>query len=118
MFSLLAKTMRAKRGAEHTFSARSNDRMTTTLSTMLRDGQIDLPDDAGLIDELLHIRVVETNAGLLSVDTVPGRHDDRVDALGIVAVHLMQRPTARPGYAISAADHTLELDRRPFGTII
>jgi hypothetical protein len=103
---------------EHTFSARSNDQMTTTLSTMLRDGQIDLPDDPSLIDELLHIRVVETSTGLLSVDTVPGRHDDRVDALGIVAVHLMQRPASRPGIGISAAHHTLEPDRRPFGTII
>jgi hypothetical protein len=30
----------------------------------------------------------------LSVDSTPGRHDDRIDALGIVAMELISRPTA------------------------
>src|SRR5262249_42273991 len=90
---------------EHAFSARSNDKMTPLLPTMRREGQTDLPDDPDLLDELLHVRVVETSAGLLSVDTVPGHHDDQVDALGIVAVRLIEQPASRPGHAVSAADH-------------
>jgi hypothetical protein len=65
------------------------------LHVMLRDGLIDLPDDERLLDELLTVRVVETRQGGLKVDTVAGRHDDQVDALGICAVELMSRSTAR-----------------------
>jgi hypothetical protein len=56
------------------------------------------------------VRVVETSAGLLSVDTVPGRHDDQVDALGIVAVRLMEQPASRPGYAVTVANRTIGVD--------
>jgi len=76
---------------------------------MLRDAQIDLPDDRKLLDELLHVRVVETSAGLLSVDTVPGRHDDQVDALGIVAVRLIEQPVSQPGY-VTMAERTIGID--------
>jgi hypothetical protein len=82
---------RGVRVAEHSFTAKSNDKAATLLHTMLRDGLVDLPDEPDLLDELLHVRVVETAQGLLSVDTTPGRHDDQVDALGIVAVTLMDR---------------------------
>jgi hypothetical protein len=82
--------------------------MATLSHTMLRDRLVDLPDDQALLDELLHVRVVETSAGLLSVDTAPGRHDDQVDALGIVAARLIEQPAGRPGYAVSAAQRTLE----------
>jgi hypothetical protein len=65
--------------------------MTNTLHTMLRDACIDLPDDERLLDELLSVRVVETRFGGLKVDTIPGKHDDQVDALGIVTLTLMGR---------------------------
>jgi hypothetical protein len=107
---LQALRARSVRVSEYQFTARSNDKMATLLHTLLRDGQIDLPDKRELLDELLHVRVVETSAGLLSVDTVPGRHDDQVDALGIVAVRLMEQPASRPGYAVTMANRTIGID--------
>ena len=82
---------------ENPITARWNDRMATLLHTMLRDGLVDLPDEPELLDELRSVRVVETSQGLLSIDSTPGRHDDQVDALGIVAMELMSRPAVVGG---------------------
>src|SRR5262249_28113855 len=107
--SLMVQNLRARglRVEEFKFTAPSNDKMTNTLHVMLRDGLIDLPDDQRLLDELLSVRVVETRHGGLKIDAVPGKHDDQVDALGICAVTLMERPAHRGGVAVSAADHNL-----------
>jgi len=107
--SLMVENLRARglRVEEFKFTAASNDKMTNLLHTMLRDGLIDLPDDEALLDELLSVRVVETRQGGLKVDTVPGKHDDQVDALGICAVTLMERPAHRGGSGVSAAGHNL-----------
>src|SRR5215211_4382484 len=89
---------------EFKFTAATNDRMTNTLHVMLRDGLVDLPDHAPLLDELLSVRVVETRLGGLKVDTLPDKHDDQVDALGIVVVTLMDRSASngRAGSSTSA----------------
>jgi hypothetical protein len=58
----------------------------------------------------LTVRVVETSAGLLSIDTRPGLHDDMTDALGICALRLLERPEPRPGYAVTMADRTIGVD--------
>jgi hypothetical protein len=84
--------------------------MATLLHTSLRDGLIDLPDVDELLDELLTVRVVETSAGLLSIDTRPGLHDDMTDALGICALRLLERPEPRPGYAVTMAARTIGID--------
>jgi hypothetical protein len=76
----------------------------------VRDGLIDLPDVAELLDELLTVRVVETSAGLLSIDTRPDLHDDMTDALGICALRLLERPEPRPGYAVTMAARTIGVD--------
>jgi hypothetical protein len=82
---------RGVRVEENPITARWNDSMATLLHSLLRDGLVDLPDEPALLDELKSVRVVETAQGLLSIDSAPGRHDDQVDAIGIVAVELMQR---------------------------
>jgi phage terminase large subunit-like protein len=87
-----ALNARGVRVEEQPITARWNDSMCTLLHTMLRDGLIDLPDEPELLDELRSVRVVETSQGLLSVDSTPGRHDDQVDAIGIVAMELTSRP--------------------------
>jgi phage terminase large subunit-like protein len=91
--SLMLENLQGRRVdvEEYKFTASSNDRMTNTMHVMLRDGLIDLSDDEPLLDELLTVRVVETRQGGLKVDTVPGRHDDQVDALGICVTTLMDR---------------------------
>jgi hypothetical protein len=45
----------------------------------------------------------------MKVDTVPGKHDDQVDALGICVVRLMERPESRGGYAVSAARRMVDI---------
>jgi hypothetical protein len=121
---------RGVRVDEVTISARWNDRMATLLHTMLRDGLVDLPDDPGLRDELLNVRVVETAQGLLSVDTKGAGHDDRVDAIGICAVELMQRTIStgtgtsfsgpaipRPVPANAATTVTMPWERDPWADV-
>jgi Terminase large subunit, ATPase domain len=92
---------RGVRCEEFKFTAASNDKMTNTLHTMLRDACIDLPDDERLLDELLSVRVVETRLGGLKVDTIPGKHDDQVDVLGIVTLTLMGRRASTGGTGTS-----------------
>jgi hypothetical protein len=98
---------RQVRCEEFKFTGASNDKMTNTLHVMLRDGLVDLPNDEGLLDELLSVRVVETRLGGLKVDTVPGKHDDQVDALGVAMVVLMSRATG----PANAGSSTVELGR-------
>jgi phage terminase large subunit-like protein len=109
--SLMLENLRARsvRVEEFKFTAPSNDKITNALHVMLRDGLIDLPDDEALLDELLSVRVVETRQGGLKVDTIPGKHDDQVDALGICVVRLMERPESRGGYAVSAARRMVDI---------
>jgi phage terminase large subunit-like protein len=66
--------------------------IATTLYTLLRDGLLDLYDDPGLIDELANVRLKETLPGLVRVEHDPGRHEDRVVALGFVVTALVERP--------------------------
>jgi Terminase RNaseH-like domain len=90
--SIQELTAKGVRVEEQRFTTRTNDEMATVLHTMLRDGLIDLPaDNEELLDELRQVRMVEKAAGLLSIDTRSGGHDDQVDALGIVVTNLMRR---------------------------
>ena len=102
--SLMLENLKGRRVSveEFKFTAPANDKITNTLHVMLRDGLIDLPNDERLLDELLSVRVVETRQGGLKVDTVPGKHDDQVDALGISTVVLMERSAVTAKFGSSA----------------
>jgi hypothetical protein len=108
--SLMLENLRGRhvRVEEFKFTAPANDKMTNTLHVMLRDGLIDLPDDERLLDELLSVRVVETRLGGVKIDTMPGKHDDQVDALGIAVEVLMSRraSTGRIGGGVASAPYT------------
>jgi phage FluMu gp28-like protein len=108
--SLMLENLRGRhvRVEEFKFTAPANDKMTNTLHVMLRDGLIDLPDDERLLDELLSVRVVETRLGGVKIDTMPGKHDDQVDALGIAVEVLMSRraSTGRVGGGVASAPYT------------
>jgi hypothetical protein len=65
--------------------------IATTLYTLLRDGLLDLYDDPGLVDELANVRLKETLPGLVRVEHDPGRHEDRVVALGFAVTALVEK---------------------------
>jgi len=78
---------------EWSYSPQRYGAIATVLFTLLRDGLLDLYDDAELLDELANVRLKETLPGLVRVEHDPGRHDDRAVALGFAATALVERPT-------------------------
>jgi phage terminase large subunit-like protein len=77
---------------EWSYTAQRYGAIAQVLYTLLRDGLLDLYDDADLIDELANVRLKETLPGLVRVEHDPGRHEDRAVALGFAATALMERP--------------------------
>jgi hypothetical protein len=83
---------------EFTFSAQSVGRLAATLHALVRDGALALPDDEALIDELAHVRLVESSPGVVRMQHDSGRHDDRAVALALAAQHLLNRPPRARGW--------------------
>lgn len=77
---------------EFPFTAASVGKLASTLYGLLRDRNLGLPDDAELIDELAHVRLVEKSPGVFRMDHDRGRHDDRAVALALAAQHLLTTP--------------------------
>jgi phage terminase large subunit-like protein len=76
---------------EWSYSAQRYGAVAQTLYTLLRDGLLDIYDDAELLDELANVRLKETLPGLVRVEHDPGRHEDRCVALGFAAVPLVEK---------------------------
>jgi phage terminase large subunit-like protein len=70
--------------------------IATTLYTLLRDKLLDIYADDGLLDELANVRLKETLPGMVRVEHDPGRHEDRVVALGFAATALVDESTPGP----------------------
>ncbi|MDQ3671488.1 MAG: terminase large subunit [Actinomycetota bacterium] len=83
---------RGVRCEEFTFSSASVGRLASTLHLLLRNGQLALPDDADLLDELRHVRLRETSPGVVRMDHDADQHDDRAIALALAASRLLDRP--------------------------
>lgn len=79
------------RAEEFTFSQQSVGRLASTLYGLLRDRNLAIPNDAELIDELAHVRLIEKSPGVFRMDHDPGRHDDRAVALALAATSLLQK---------------------------
>lgn len=88
----LAQRLRGRglRVEEFAFTAQSVGRLAGTLFNLLRDRALGLPDDAGLLDELAHVRLRETSPGVLRLDHDSGRNDDRAVAVALAATHLLR----------------------------
>lgn len=87
---------RGVRSRPFTFSATSVGRLGLVLYRLLRDGLLDLPDDAELVDELANVRLRENAPGSYRLDHDAGRHDDRAVALALLAHELLEhRPKKR-----------------------
>jgi len=93
----LAQGLRRRgiRTREFTFSQASAGRLGLLLYRLLRDGQLDLPDDQELIDELANVRLRETSIGQYRLDHDNGKHDDRAVALALLAHELLEGKPSR-----------------------
>ncbi|MCU1592161.1 MAG: phage terminase-like protein large subunit-like protein [Frankiales bacterium] len=74
---------------EFHFSAPSKALLAATMIRLIHEQALDLPDDAELIDELVHVNLIENSTGMLRLDHDPGRHDDRAIALALAGQHLL-----------------------------
>lgn len=67
------------------------------LAQRVRDLRFALPEDRELPDELMTMRLRESDCGVLRLDHDAGQHDDRAVALGLAALALTERPEAGTG---------------------
>lgn len=75
---------------EFPFTSQSVGRVAHALYSLLRSRRIGLPaDDEVLRDELLNVRVRETQPGAFRLDHDSGKHDDQAVAIGLVAQELV-----------------------------
>lgn len=81
---------------EFAFGSASVGRLGSTLFRLLRDGNLALPDDPELLEELVHVRLIEKSPGVVRMDHASGRHDDRAIALALAAMRLLESPPAEP----------------------
>ena len=58
------------------FSVQSVGRLASTLTLLIRNYALALPDDP---DELANLRLRETSPGVLRIDHDPDKHDDRAN---------------------------------------
>ena len=79
---------------EHTFTAQSNSKRALLILELVRGRRLWLPDDQDVIGEFAAVRLRETSPGIYRYDHDSGKHDDRVTAISLCAVHLLDRPVA------------------------
>lgn len=87
---------------EWSYSPQRYGGMASVLFALLRDHLLDLYDAPGLVDELANVRLKETVPGQVRVTHDPGRHDDRVVALGMAVLALVEEGVPGPARAVTA----------------
>lgn len=92
----LAQRLRARgiRIDEFAFSSASVGRLASVLHVLLRNRQLELPDDEDLLTELANVR--ESSVGVLRLDHDAGEHDDRAVALALASQALLARAPYGP----------------------
>jgi hypothetical protein len=80
---------------EYPFTQTSIGRIAGALLRLISERLLGLPDDAGLIEELVNLRVREAAPGVLRLDHDAQHHDDRAIAIGLAAQQLLNRPPVR-----------------------
>jgi phage terminase large subunit-like protein len=96
---------------EFAFSSQSVGRLAVTLYRLLADGLLLLPDDQDLVDELVNVRLRETQPGQYRIDHDPDRHDDRVISLALVAHRLAEKPARMQGKFYGLAQARMSVTR-------
>jgi hypothetical protein len=77
---------------EYAFSAQSVGRLASTLTLLIRNHALALPDDGALLDELANLRLPETSPGVFRIEHDPDKHDDMAIALALAAQKLARVP--------------------------
>jgi phage terminase large subunit-like protein len=77
------------RMVEFAFSASSNSDRTLALLRLVRERRLRLPNDRELVNEMMNLRIRETSPGVYRHDHDASKHDDRVTALSLAAVRLL-----------------------------
>jgi len=80
---------------EYFFTEQSVGKLGALLFRLLADGDVALPPDEDLIDELAHVRLVEKASGV-RLDHDRDRHDDRAVSLALAAQHLVAGMSVAP----------------------
>ncbi len=75
---------------EHTHSAQSNSRRALLLLELVRGRRLQLPDDQETVAEFAGVKLRETSPGVYRYDHESGKHDDRVTAVSLAALHLLE----------------------------
>ena len=75
-----------------TFSTANIGRLAVTTYRLLRDHLFDLPNDPGLIDELVNVQLREVGPGQFRIDHASNRHDDMAIAVAMAAAYLVEQP--------------------------
>jgi hypothetical protein len=81
---------------EYAFSAQSVGRLASTLTLLIRNRALALPDDEALLDELANLRLRETSPGVFRIEHDPDKHDDMAIALALAAHKLARVPHLQP----------------------
>jgi hypothetical protein len=103
-FQMMARLRAAGlRVLEHTFSAQSNSRRALLILELVRGRRLWLPDDPETVAEFAAVRLRETSPGVYRYDHDSGKHDDRVTAISLGALHLLERPMGSPAAPIFGA---------------
>jgi hypothetical protein len=66
-----------------------------------------LPDERDVVQEFAALRLVERAPGLYRYNHDPGRHDDVVAAIGLVAHRLLDKPPVSLGMPIGVGGESL-----------
>lgn len=87
-----AQRLRARRlrVIEATFTATSNSRRAVLLHNLIRDHRLAIPQDAALVDELLNVRLRQTQPGVFRLDHDANAHDDRAVVIALGAEYLLE----------------------------
>jgi hypothetical protein len=77
----------------HVHTAQSNSRRAMLLLDLVRGRRLWLPDDdPELINEFAAVRLVEKQPGVYRYDHSRSQHDDRLTAVSLCALHLLEKP--------------------------
>jgi hypothetical protein len=108
---------RGHHAQQHNFTGSSNARLALTLYRVLRDRQIDLPNDRELLDELKTVRLETTSVGNVRLQHDAGQHDDQAVAVGLLAVTLLEGRRKRRRGIVSAlaTDRATDVTASSFG---
>jgi phage terminase large subunit-like protein len=78
--------------SDKSFSAELNDHLARTMLELLRGRRVSLPNDPGLVDELINVRILEPRPRKYRIEHDTNHHNDQVIAIALAAQDLLNAP--------------------------